>query len=152
MSKRAGLAAALRAVRAMKGLSQSDLGEAADRKFVYRLESGKSDMTLGKLDEIARAAGINPITLMVLSAVTNTGLHAREIMESVRAELDAFESDGGYVALTSQVQEGAVMSRASERQKRLEVVQACKAMGMTQREAAHHLNLAKSTVADLWNN
>jgi transcriptional regulator with XRE-family HTH domain len=151
MSKRAGFAAALRAVRAVKGLAQSDLAEAADRKFIYLLEQGQSDMTLGKLDQIAAAAGINPITLMLLGAVANSGQSALDVLQAVQAEVDQFEQGGGFEVLTRQVNDGAVLSRAHERQKRFEVVQECKAQGMTQREAAQHLKLAKSTVADLWN-
>ncbi|RMO81779.1 Cro/CI family transcriptional regulator [Pseudomonas syringae pv. maculicola] len=151
MSKRAGLAAALRAVRAIRGLAQSDLGEAADRKFVYRIEQGKSDMTVGKFDEIAAAVGMNPITLMVLGAVSSSDQTARDVLQAVQAELDAFETEGGFDALARQFEDGAMGSRTHERQKRLEVVQRCKAMGMTQREAAQHLKIAKSTVADLWN-
>jgi transcriptional regulator with XRE-family HTH domain len=151
MSKRAGLAAALRAVRAVRGLAQSDLGEAADRKFVYRIEQAKSDITLGKLDEIAQAVGILPITLMVLRAVSGSDQTTREILQDVQAELDAFESEGGFENLAHQAKNGAIVSRAIERQKRLKVVQECKASGMTQRETAEHLKIAKSTVADLWN-
>ncbi|NVL26628.1 helix-turn-helix transcriptional regulator [Pseudomonas syringae pv. actinidiae] len=151
MSKRAGLAAALRAARANKGLAQSDLGGAADRKFIYRIEQGKSDMTVGKLDEIAAAVGMNPITLMVLGAVSSSDQTAVEVLQAVQAELDAFEAAGGFDALARQIEDGAVISRGHERQKRLEAVQACKTSGMTQREAAQHLALAKSTVADLWN-
>lgn len=151
MSKRAGLAGALRAVRAIRGLAQSDLGEAADRKFVYRIEQGKSDVTLGKLDEIAQAVGIHPITLMVLGAVSGSDQAARDILQTVQSELDAFEVAGGFDALDRQVENGAMVSRAHERQKRLEAVQECKIAGMTQREAAQSLKLAKSTVADLWN-
>lgn len=151
MSNRTGLAAALRAVRAIRGLAQSDLGEAADRKFVYRIEQGKSDVTLGKLDEIAQAVGIHPITLMVLGAVSSSDQAASNILQVVQSELDAFEVAGGFDALDRQVKNGAMVSRVHERQKRLEAVQECKAAGMTQREAAQRLKLAKSTVADLWN-
>jgi len=151
MSKRSGLAAALRAVRAVQGLAQGDLGEAADRKFIYRIEQGKSDMTVGKLDEIAAAVGLNPITLMVLGAVSSSDQTALEVLEAVQTELNAFGTAGGFDVLARQWEEGAIVSRAHERQKRLEAVQECKAGGMTQREAAEHLKLAKSTVADLWN-
>lgn len=151
MSKRAGLAAALRTVRTVKGLAQSDLGEAADRKFLYRIEQGKSDMTVGKLNDIAAAVGLSPITLMVLGEVSSSRQSARDILHAVQAELEAFESAGGFDTLARQAEDGAMVSRVYERQKRLEVVQGCKAMGMTQREAAQHLKIAKSTVADLWN-
>lgn len=151
MSKRAGLAAALRAVRAVRGLAQSDLGEAADRKFIYRIEQGKSDMTVGKLNEIAEAVGLSPITLLVLGAVSSSDQNAREVLQAVQAELDVFEAEGGFNSMARQVEDGAIASRAHERQKRLEAVQGCKASGMTQREVAQHLKIAKSTVADLWN-
>lgn len=151
MPLRQGLAAALRAIRATKGLAQSDLASAAGRTFLSRIEQAKSDVTLGKLEEIAAAAGVDAVTLMVLCSVANYGVTPEQILKRVEKELAEFESQGGLENLTSQAEDGAVASRANVRFKRQLAVQECRSAGMTQRETAEKLQLPKSTVADLWN-
>lgn len=150
MSLRQGLAVVLRAIRATKELAQSDLATAADRKYLYKIEQAQSDMTLGKLEEIAKAAGFDAVTLMVLCATVNEGKSLNEVLKSVEAELAEFERLGGLEKLASQVEHGVLKSRASERLKKYLAVQECRALRMTQRETAEKLQLPKSTVADLW--
>ena len=151
MSLSQGLAAVLRAIRATKDLAQSDLASAAGRTFLSRIERAKSDVPLSKLDEIALAAGLDTVTLMVLRAVANNGKTPEQILKCVEEELAEFKSQGGLEKLTSQVEDGAVASRANSRLEKQLAVQECRMIGMTQREAAKKLQLPKSTVADLWN-
>lgn len=151
MSRRDGLAAALRAIRAIKGLAQNDLASAADRKFLYKIEQSKTDVTLGKLEEIAQAAGMELNTLMVLATLAASGRSAAEVLQDIASELAWFEGQGGLEELELQVTAGSVEARAQDRLKRREAVQSCKAAGLTQRQTAAQLQLAKSTVADLWN-
>ncbi|WP_338923746.1 helix-turn-helix transcriptional regulator (plasmid) [Pseudomonas silesiensis] len=151
MSLSQGLAATLRAIRATKGLAQNDLASATGRTFLSRIERAKSDVTLGKLEEIAAAAGFDAITLMVLCSVANNDKTPEQILKLIETELSEFRSQGGFENLTSQVVDGAVASRANIRFKRQLAVQECRNTGMTQRETAEKLKLPKSTVADLWN-
>lgn len=151
MSLSQGLAAVLRAIRATKDLAQSDLASAAGRTFLSRIELAKSDVTLSKLDEIALAAGLDTVTLMVLRAVANNGKTPEQILECVEEELAEFKSLGGLEKLTSQVENGALASRANSRLEKQLAVQECRRIGLTQRETAEKLQLPKSTVADLWN-
>ncbi|WP_256582545.1 XRE family transcriptional regulator [Pseudomonas sp. B35(2017)] len=145
------MAAALRAIRAIKGLAQNDLASAADRKFLYKIEQSKTDVTIGKLEEIAQAAGMELNTLMVLATIAASGRPAAEVIQDIASELAWFEGQGGLEELALQVTAGSVEARAHDRLKRREAVQSCKAAGLTQRQTATQLQLAKSTVADLWN-
>ncbi|MCQ0166082.1 XRE family transcriptional regulator [Pseudomonas sp. S12(2018)] len=108
-------------------------------------------MTLGKLEEIAQAAGIELNTLMVLATIANSGRPAAEVLHDTASELAWFEDQGGLAELTLQVSAGSVEARAQDRLRRREAVQSCKEAGLTQRQTAAQLQLAKSTVADLWN-
>jgi ADP-dependent phosphofructokinase/glucokinase len=88
---------------------------------------------------------------MVLRAVANDGKTPENILKCVEAELIEFKSQGGLENLTSQMEDGAVASRAKIRLKRKLAIQECRSIGLTQRETAEKLQLPKSTVADLWN-
>ncbi|MEC4168236.1 helix-turn-helix transcriptional regulator [Pseudomonas sp. MS-1(2024)] len=150
MSLRQGLAPTLRAIRVTKGLAQSDLASAAGRTFLSRVEQAKSDVTLGKLEEIAAAVGVDAVTLILLCSVAN-GKTPEQVLKVVESELAEFRSQGGLENLTSQAEDGAVASRIKIRFKRQLAVQECRNTGMSQRETAERLQLPKSTVADLWN-
>ncbi|ABE35883.1 helix-turn-helix domain-containing protein [Paraburkholderia xenovorans] len=63
MSIRLGLARGLRAARRMRGISQDGLG-VSSRTYLSALELGKQTPTLDKLDEIARAIGVHPLSVL----------------------------------------------------------------------------------------
>jgi len=150
MSRREGLAAALRAVRSVKGLVQIDLATAAARRYIHNIEQSKSNISVTKLDEISAAAGIDPITLMVLATVASEGIALDDVLARVTGELEVFRASGGLELLTQQLNEGAVAAKAQIRQQRAQAIQACKARGLTQRQTAEELGIPKSTIADLW--
>lgn len=74
MSLSKELAAVLRSVRAVKGLSQQDLGDASDRKHLWLMESAKSSPTLNKFDELAKALQVSPVTLLALCVALRDGV------------------------------------------------------------------------------
>ncbi|KWS74873.1 helix-turn-helix domain-containing protein [Pseudomonas amygdali] len=150
MSRRQGLAAALRAVRSLKGLVQIDLASAAARRYIHNIEQSKSNISLAKLDEISAAAGIDTITLLVLATVASGDQPLDSVLARVTDELEAFSASGGLELLAQQFNEGAVAAKAQIRQRRAEAIQACKARGLTQRQTAEELGVPKSTVADFW--
>ncbi|MBF7143281.1 MULTISPECIES: helix-turn-helix domain-containing protein [Pseudomonas] len=150
MSRRQGLAAALRAVRSLKGLVQIDLASAAARRYIHNIEQSKSNISLAKLDEISAVAGIDTITLLVLATVASGDQPLDSVLSRVTDELEAFSASGGLELLAQQFNEGAVAAKAQIRQQRAEAIQACKARGLTQRQTAEELGVPKSTVADFW--
>ena len=58
MSSRNGLAVVLRTLRAIKGVAQSDLP--VDRKHLYKLESGLTDVSIKTLSALANSLGMMP--------------------------------------------------------------------------------------------
>jgi len=142
------LAAVLRTLRAMKGVTQSELP--ADRKHLYKLEAGLSDITLGMIQELAESLGVEPVTLFMLVRATKMGCSSQALLGLVADQLRDFERKGGPAELTRQLDLGAVQARVVARAERSSAIQACKERGLTQRETADELGLSKSTVARAW--
>jgi transcriptional regulator with XRE-family HTH domain len=132
----------------MKGVTQSELP--ADRKHLYKLEAGLSDITLGMIQELAESLGVEPVTLVMLVRATEMGCSSQALLVLVADQLQDFERKGGPAELTRQLDLGAVQAREVARAERSSAIQACKERGLTQRETAHELGLSKSTVARAW--
>lgn len=150
MSLSKELAAVLRSVRAVKGLSQQDLGDASDRKHLWLMESAKSSPTLNKFDELAKALQVSPVTLLALCVALRDGIGPIDVLSLVRKELDAFEAAGGCELTSGYISGKTSNSRASERRRKLAAVQECKRQGLTQRATGEKLGIPRSTVSDLW--
>lgn len=67
MSSRKTLAHNLRVLRAVRGLSQEALADAAkiDRTYVSALERQKYSVTIDRLDEIAKPLGVETYVLLM---------------------------------------------------------------------------------------
>ena len=91
MSLRLGLARGLRAARRLRGVSQDGLG-VSSRTYLSALELGKQTPTLDKLDEIARAIGVHPLSVLFYAyAVDLTPHEVRELGKVVRSEVTGLE-------------------------------------------------------------
>ncbi|RDU99330.1 helix-turn-helix domain-containing protein [Trinickia dinghuensis] len=91
MSIRLGLARGLRAARRMRGISQDGLG-VSSRTYLSALELGKQTPTLDKLDEIARAIGVHPLSVLYYAyAVDLTPLEVHALGRVVRSEIATLE-------------------------------------------------------------
>jgi transcriptional regulator with XRE-family HTH domain len=91
MSLRLGLARGLRAARKMRRISQDGLG-VSSRTYLSALELGKQTPTLDKLDEIARAIGVHPLSILYYAYAID--LSPQEILElgkTVRSEISGLE-------------------------------------------------------------
>lgn len=148
MLPRHALAAVIRALRAVKGVSQAELP--ADRKHLYKLEAGFSNISLELLVQLAQSLEVAPTTLMVLLEATDQSTTSDSIIDRVKAELVEFGQLGGLAELTRQLELGGQQARHAAREDRKAAIQACKARGLTQRETAAELALSKSTVARAW--
>lgn len=148
MLPRHALAAVLRALRAIKGVSQAELP--ADRKHLYKLEAGFSNISLEMLVQLAQTLEMEPSTLLVLLQSADQATSPEFVLEKIRAELDEFGRLGGSAELARQLELGGQKARAAARDSRTAEIQACKARGLSQRETAAELSLSKSTVARAW--
>ena len=148
MQPHQALAAVIRTLRAMRGITQAELP--ADRKHLYKLEAGLSDITLGMLEQLATSLGVEPAMLVTLVRATEMGCSGQAMVNLVAAQLGDFEHQGGLTELTRQLDLGADKAREVVRVQRASAIQACKARGLTQRETAEELGISKSTVARAW--
>lgn len=95
MDTRRAFATALRRVRRRRGLSQEALGEVSGRTYISALERGLKSPTLQKIDVLARATDIHPVTLVTLTYLmvdergrAATKAAAKRLMDQVRAQIE----------------------------------------------------------------
>lgn len=150
MSLSKGLAAVLRSTRAVRGLSQEDLGDTSDRKHLWLMENARSSPTLNKFDELAKALQFDPVTLLALCVCVRDDIAPDEMVARLRQELETFDALGGLESLRGQFQGDGLTSRASERSRKLAAVLECKRLGLTQKATVEKLGIPRSTVSDLW--
>lgn len=141
----------LRSARAVRSLSQQDLGDASDRKYLWLLENGKSSPTLKKFDEIAQSLQFDPLTLLAMCIALRDGISVSDALERSKKEAEAFDALGGSELLSNHFAVDGFNSRASERSRKLVAVQECKRQGLTQKATIEKLGIPRSTVNDLWN-
>ncbi|WP_180126877.1 helix-turn-helix domain-containing protein [Rhodoferax sp. BLA1] len=82
------IAMAIKTARRTKGMSQEDFSLVSSRTYLSTLERGLKSPTLNKLDELATALGIHPLTLLTM-AYLNNNLPASiaALLSKVEAEL-----------------------------------------------------------------
>lgn len=148
MLPRSALAAVIRALRTLKGVSQAELP--ADRKHLYKLEAGFSNISLEMLVQLAETLKVEPSTLMVLLQSAYQEASTDSILERIKSDLNEFGRLGGPAELGRQLELGGQQAKNAARDDRTAAIQKCKARGLTQRETATELSLSKSTVARAW--
>lgn len=67
MDLRRGLARSLRLTRKAKGLAQEHLSDVSGRTYLSEIERGIKNPTVEKLDELAKAMNVHPLTLLTLA-------------------------------------------------------------------------------------
>ncbi|GGJ47609.1 helix-turn-helix domain-containing protein [Pseudomonas avellanae] len=147
------IAATLRAIRQQRGLSYDNLGDAAFRTTLSLLERGKSGVSIGKLTELAQALDFDSVALLTLCVALQRGENFEDTLASAQIELQRFALAGGIELLHKQMVGKKLAKRAPGqplRVQNLQAVQALKALGKTQAEAARELNLSHSTVQRYW--
>jgi transcriptional regulator with XRE-family HTH domain len=79
---------ALREFRKVRGLSQEDFSDVSGRTYLSCLERGLKSPTVDKLDALAGALGIHPVTLLAHSyQLAEPGVSQAQLIERVKAEL-----------------------------------------------------------------
>lgn len=67
MDLRRGLARSLRLVRKAKGIAQDHLSEVSGRTYLSEIERGIKNPTIEKIDALARAMNVHPLTVLALA-------------------------------------------------------------------------------------
>ena len=80
---------ALRYIRTKKNMSQESFSLISSRTYLSTLERGMKSPTLDKIDDIAKAMGIHPLTLLTRTYIEVEQLKSGEsIIETIRIELE----------------------------------------------------------------
>lgn len=74
MDLRHGLAQSLRLVRKTRGFAQDQLSDVSGRTYLSEIERGIKNPTLEKLDELAKAMDVHPLTVLTIAYLA----HLRE--------------------------------------------------------------------------
>ena len=88
-----GFPHALKKARKAKGLSQEDFSDVSSRTYVSTLERGLYTPTLEKVEGLAQAIGIHPLTLLTMAclAAAKTS-NLEKLFALVKAEIEVMEA------------------------------------------------------------
>ena len=90
MENKQAFAKALRTIRKGKGLTQEDFSEISSRTYLSILERGLKSPTLEKIDELAKAMGVHPLTLLLLTYTNATETQdSKMLLETVVKEINS---------------------------------------------------------------
>lgn len=71
MDLRRGLARSLRLIRKVRNLAQDELSEVSGRTYLSEIERGIKNPTIEKIDELARAMDVHPLTVLSIAYLPN---------------------------------------------------------------------------------
>ncbi len=75
MDLRRGLGRSLQLVRKARGIAQQDLSDVTARSYLSYVERGVKNPTVEKLDELARAIDVHPLTVLTIAYLTHLNDH-----------------------------------------------------------------------------
>lgn len=90
MNIRSGFASALKAIRKQRNLTQEDFSDISSRTYLSSLERGLKSPTLEKIDQLAAALNIHPVTLVLLSYASAQSCDVEKLVSQVDNEIKAF--------------------------------------------------------------
>lgn len=75
MNLRRGLGRSLQLVRKARGVAQQDLADVTARSYISAVERGVKNPTVEKLDELARAIDVHPLTVLTIAYLAHLNDH-----------------------------------------------------------------------------
>ncbi len=94
-AKKHTLSAALKTIRAARGLSQEAFSDVSSRTYMSSLERGLKSPTLNKLAELCEVMEVHPLTLLALAYGGTNARKADRLLAQVRQELEAVMKQDG---------------------------------------------------------
>ena len=88
----AGFGRALKRARRSRGFTQEDFADVSGRTYVSSLERGLKSPTLEKVDGLAEALDVHPLTLVALTYLRR-GESLRSLLNRVEREVENLEKD-----------------------------------------------------------
>lgn len=147
------LAAVVRALRESLGFTQENLGHAASRTYLSRIENADSNPTIEKFAELAEALGLSPVSLMALVVSTRDDTAAADVLAKATEELKGLEGKISADDIKSHLAGVTIQKRPAARPAdivKLQKVLECKDAGLSKAETARQLGISRSTVGFLW--
>lgn len=95
MALKSSFAVVLRALRSKRNISQREFANTTSRTYLSKLESGKSSVTLDKLEQLSERLELTPLALLALTVSEETGEPASILVAKLGDEIRALERDGG---------------------------------------------------------
>lgn len=147
LQQREAFAAVLRGLRAVKGLTQSELPEITGR-YLSGLETGQRNPTLDVLQKVASALGVSPGTLMLLFSAAEDGAPVQDHLARIATEIHDLTSAGvmeqiSRVAVSEPPSRGRPRSLAADAVQRM---QELRNSGLSNYEIAARLDVSETTV------
>ena len=88
-----GFPHALKKARKAKGLSQEDFSDVSSRTYVSTLERGLYTPTLEKVEDLAQAIGIHPLTLLTMACLASSKTNSLDkLFAQVKTEIELMEA------------------------------------------------------------
>ncbi|MER2298768.1 MAG: helix-turn-helix transcriptional regulator [Pseudomonas sp.] len=94
MTLKSSFANVLRVLRSQRNITQRGFSDTTSRTYLSKLETGKSSITLDKLEQLSERLEMSPLTLVALTLSEDTGQTANELLIRTRNEIRALESEG----------------------------------------------------------
>lgn len=89
MEIKEAFAGALKQIRKARGLTQESFSDVSSRTYISTLERGIKSPTIDKIDDLAKAMGIHPLTLLTLTyMVYNEDSNPSKLINLISKELN----------------------------------------------------------------
>lgn len=145
MPLRTAYAAALQLLRTRGEISQRELADAVDPSYVSRLEAGTRSVTLDVSHELAKALGVDPLTLLALAYAAERGQTPRQVVDQLVRDLESTGLLGSEIPpLPSKRTHPVVAASLELRAQIRELID----QGFSQAEVARRLGVSRQTVSN----
>lgn len=137
----------------MRALAYEDLADVTVRRTISSLEQAQVNLSIGKLDDLAKALNFDFVALIALCVALREGAEPEQILKRASETLNAFSSQDGMAQLRSQMSDGKIVPRKPGKptnDANLSSVIKLRARGFNQAEISRELGLSKSTVNRYW--
>ncbi|MHB2051184.1 helix-turn-helix domain-containing protein [Pseudomonas sp. VEM90] len=101
MTLKSSFATVLRAIRSKRNITQRQFADASSRTYLSKLEGGKSSITLDKLEQLSARLKLSPLTLLALTLSEDGCRPAKDLVNTLKFELETLEREGGLPGLIS---------------------------------------------------
>ncbi|MGY2956547.1 transcriptional regulator with XRE-family HTH domain [Pseudomonas sp. TE6349] len=100
MPLKSSFAIVLRALRSKRNITQRGFADTTSRTDLSKLESGKSSITLDKLEQLSDRLELSPLALLTLTLSEDTGVPTAALISKLSEEIRVLASDGGLPELS----------------------------------------------------